>query len=337
MIKGIDVCEKCGKKLILKSRSLGFTTVFADYFKENNFICNECKDMKNSKIIMTVGLPGSGKTFWSKQMKKDNPRKYKLVSKDDLRLLLDDGVWSKDNEDFVLEIRDSIIIKSIEKGYDVIVHDTNFGNRHFNDINVIASLMSNEKRNITVETKDFTDVPLKTCIERDALRGAKSVGKKVIMDMYAKYLLNKKVMVQDEKAPHAIISDLDGCVATNQGQRGWYDWHLVHLDDENLYVTNILRAMKNTHKIIIVSGRDGSCYDLTKKWLEDKNIPFDVLLMRKAGDIRKDTIVKEEIFNEFIKEKYYIESVIDDRTCVADMWRSLGLKTLQCGDPAFEF
>lgn len=293
--------------------------------------------MKNNKIIMTIGVPGSGKTFWAHQRQKDNPGKYKLVSKDDLRLLLDGGVWSKENEEFLLEIRDSIIIKSIEKGYDVIVHDTNFGDRHFRDISALASSLSNEKRNITVETKDFTDVPLKTCLERDALRGEKSVGKKVILDMYTKYLLNKNVMVQDEKAPHAIISDLDGCVATNQGQRGWYDWDKVYLDDENLYVTNILRAMKKTHKIIIVSGRDGSCYEMTKKWLEDKRVPFDLLLMRRAGDMRKDTIVKEEIFNEFIKEKYYIESVIDDRNCVADMWRSLGLKTLQCGDPAFEF
>lgn len=39
------------------------------------------------------------------------------------------------------------------------------------------------------EYKDFTDVPVETCIERDKLRpGDESIGEAVIMNFYNKYL-----------------------------------------------------------------------------------------------------------------------------------------------------
>jgi len=50
--------------------------------------------------------------------------------------------------------------------------------------------------------------------------------------------------------------------------------------------------------------------------------------MRKAGDNRKDSIVKYEILQELIKE-YYIEYVFDDRDQVVKMWREAGLRCLQ--------
>ncbi len=292
--------------------------------------------MKNQTILILQGLPASSKTTFAKELQKKEPNRWKRTNKDELRLMVDNGLWSRDNEKLIIEIRDSIIIKSIQAGYNVIVDDTNFSPEHINNIRVMASLLESDDRHVNVEIK-FFDVPLQTCLERDALRGDKSVGKKVIMEMYIKYVKKDIVLDQDVKAPRAIISDIDGCIATNQGQRGFYDWDKVYLDDENLYVTNIIRAMSKKYKIIIVSGRDGSCYDMTKKWLEDHKIPFDILLMRKKGDMRSDEIVKREIFDGFIRNKYYIESVIDDRPKVARTWRALGLKTLQCGDPDIEF
>lgn len=332
------VCKKCGEMLILKSRTIGPSVRLLHEDKPLTYTCDKCKSMKNIKIIMTVGLPASGKSTWAHQMQKDNPGKFKLVSKDDLRLLLDSGVWSSKNEDFLLEIRDSIIIKSLQEGYDVIVHDTNFGDKHFRDINIIASLMSSDdKRNVTVETKDFTDAPVQECIKRDALRGDKSVGKKVIIQMYDKYVKKEVVLEQDKNAPKAVCVDIDGSLSDSKGRRGFYDWNKVHLDDCNEYLANVIRLMSKTYKVIVLSGRDGSCYDLTKKWLEDNNIPFDMLLMRKVGDMRPDDIVKEEIFDEFILGKYYVESIFDDRMKVTRMWRRKGLNVFQLGDPEIEF
>jgi hypothetical protein len=52
--------------------------------------------------------------------------------------------------------------------------------------------------------------------------------------------------------------------------------------------------------------------------------------MRKNNDQRKDSIIKFELFENHIKDKYYVELVVDDRQQVVDMWRrKLGLTCLQ--------
>jgi len=51
--------------------------------------------------------------------------------------------------------------------------------------------------------------------------------------------------------------------------------------------------------------------------------------MRPTGDNRKDAIVKREIFDREIRDRYRILFVLDDRNQVVDMWRELGLTCLQ--------
>jgi hypothetical protein len=51
--------------------------------------------------------------------------------------------------------------------------------------------------------------------------------------------------------------------------------------------------------------------------------------MRGNDDNRCDSIVKEEIYNEYIKDKYNVLAVFDDRDRVVDMWRRIGLPTYQ--------
>jgi hypothetical protein len=51
--------------------------------------------------------------------------------------------------------------------------------------------------------------------------------------------------------------------------------------------------------------------------------------MRRSGDNRCDSIVKEEIYREHIEGKYNVLAVFDDRDRVVDMWRRLGLLCLQ--------
>jgi hypothetical protein len=57
--------------------------------------------------------------------------------------------------------------------------------------------------------------------------------------------------------------------------------------------------------------------------------------MRAESDFRKDSIVKKELFDNHIKNKYFIEYVLDDRNQVVDMWRDMGLKCLQVQEGNF--
>jgi hypothetical protein len=82
-------------------------------------------------------------------------------------------------------------------------------------------------------------------------------------------------------------------------------------------------------KVILLSGRDESCREETDKWLDRWGIFYDQLIMRTANDNRKDSIIKEELFNEHIKNKYNIHAVFDDRDQVVAVWRKLGLKCFQ--------
>ncbi len=58
------------------------------------------------------------------------------------------------------------------------------------------------------------------------------------------------------------------------------------------------------------------------QFLANNWIDFDLLLMRKSNDNRKDTIIKREIFEADIKNFYFIEFILDDRNQVVDLWRN---------------
>ena len=51
--------------------------------------------------------------------------------------------------------------------------------------------------------------------------------------------------------------------------------------------------------------------------------------------MRKDSVVKQEMFMAHIAMKYNVLYVLDDRNQVVQLWRSLGLKCLQVADGAF--
>jgi hypothetical protein len=299
---------------------------------------------KKQKIILTVGLQGSGKDFWAKKMIDDNPGVYKRVNKDLLREMLDNSHWSKKNEEFVKKVRDFIVELSLKDGHNVIVSDTNFDPSHKERMEQISwqlgKLMGYDYQTedtirdpiADIEIKDFTDVPLTECIRRDALR-PNSVGKKVILDTYKRYLMKPfKQLEQNNKLPKAIICDLDGSLCL-KGDRDIYDESKIYLDIINQPVLEILKGLDSKTTIIFCSGRTDSCYEQTKKWIDDNvlrslNNQRYLLLMRKTDDKRGDEIVKKEIYDNEIKGKYFIKFIIDDRKKVKRMWVNEGLFVL---------
>lgn len=277
------------------------------------------------KVIITKGLPGSGKSTWAKQYVDQFPNAVKRINKDDLRAMLDNSGHSKDMEKFVLEVRDSIILLALKNGKHVIVDDTNLAPKHEAHIRELVKGLAE------VEIKDFTHVPIDVCIQRD-LERQKSVGEKVIRSMYNQFLVKKELYMEDFDLPKAIIVDVDGTLA-HMDMRGPYDWDKVWSDVLDPDVANIVSAYKG--RVIVMSGRDSVCRQMTKEWLEKHEIPYDLLLMRPEGNQEKDAIIKRRLFDEHIRGKFHVEYVLDDRNQVVEMWRNMGLKCFQVAEGDF--
>ncbi|MFN8670938.1 MAG: AAA family ATPase [Candidatus Sericytochromatia bacterium] len=275
-------------------------------------------------LYITKGLPASGKSTWAKEFVDKSDGRVINICKDDLRAMLHNEKHSSGREDFVMQIRDMITIKAFENHQSVIWSDTNLNSIHEQRARELVIPYK-----ALVEIKDFTDVPVKTCIERD-LKRLKSVGEKVIKDTWKKYIKPPTFKIsQDSSLPKTIICDMDGTLALID-HRNAYNAAKCEDDLLNESVANVVNSYyKNDYKILLVSGRKEEFREQTENWLKKYKIPYHLLIMRKEGDYRKDNIVKKELFDTYIKDKYYIEFVLDDRDQVVEMWRDLGFSCFQ--------
>lgn len=137
-------------------------------------------------------------------------------------------------------------------------------------------------------------------------------------------------------APRAVIVDLDGTVALRTGDRSPYDWQRVGEDEPNLPVIELVQVLaKAGFRIIGMSGRDEECYRQSESWLLHHGVPVDELWMRRRKDNRSDDVVKLELFDRHVRDRYDVAWVIDDRDQVVKAWRSIGLTVLQVAEGDF--
>lgn len=292
------------------------------------------------KIIMLKGLPGSGKSTWAKEQQKLGS--YVRISKDDIRPML--GGYSSRREKEVIRIRNRLIEEAIGIRRSVIIDDTNLNPIHERTLSQIA-----KKLGVKFEINDsFLKISPEECIQRDLHRGEKAVGASVIWDMYYKWVApeSRATLEANFEKPRCVIVDVDGTLAHNTSGRSFYDFTKVDKDTPDPFVSCMVDALFNYGqerngerypRIIIVSGREETCREETENWLDKNFIPYDELYMRKAEDNRADAIVKKEIYDNYIKDRYAVLGVIDDRPVVCRMWRSLGFRVAQVGNPYTEF
>ena len=297
-----------------------------------------------TSLLITRGLPGCGKTTYARAWVAEDREHRARVNRDDLRLMLDDGQFVKGvTEPRILAARDAAILSLLSKGVDTISDDTNLPQRTARDL---AKLAKRTGAELTVI--DLTDVPLATCLERNAARTDKPpVPEAAIRDMHARYLAGRTYPLPQPEEPaadadelaryepkpgtrKAVLVDIDGTTAL-MSARSPFDETRVHEDRPNVPVITVIRAMAAAgNDVVFLSGRTDGCRTATHEWLcEHLRIPFQGLYMRAAGDFRKDAMVKRELFDRHIRDRYDVTCVLDDRDQVVAAWRELGLTCLQ--------
>jgi predicted kinase len=275
--------------------------------------------------------------------------------------------FRKSNESFIIQMRDSLIIEALNQGLSVICDDTNFGDKHaLRFMQIAREYEDRSKKRCEVVKLDFTGVPLEECIRRDALRGDKAVGKGVIMRMYEQHLHDPsqplpeykksfakrpvlpKYVPPVEGLPRVVICDLDGTLAdiSVREELGlMFDASRCdELDTINEPVRMTLMALVanvDIDKIIFMSGRQEkereptlrfiqNCFPNWVVWNEGGCSHLYELHMRATGDMRKDAIVKKELFDAHVHGIYNPVLVLDDRNSVVDLWRK------EIGIPCFQ-
>jgi len=285
------------------------------------------------KIIVCRGLPSSGKSFWAKEFVKNNKGWIRL-SNDEFRLMFFNRQFDKGDTGSIDYARDVLTEHFMKyRKSNLIIDNTNLSDKRINEYKKLA-----DEHGYDFEIKSFTDVPLKLCIERDKYREY-SVGEKVIRQMYNQFLKKEPLKISyDPNKIDAIWLDVDGSIAIHDPKiRSPYQEQLAGQDKVNEPVRKTIELFyKAGYKIVVCSGRDhGRGYEVTKKWFEDNKIPFDYMYLRNAGDVRPDTVIKKEIYERELKDKFNIVMCLDDRNSVVNMLREIGLDVFQVAEGDF--
>jgi predicted kinase len=139
-------------------------------------------------LYITIGISGSGKSTWAKEQQAARPDEVRIVTMDDWRFA-SGSQFCKADEKVVKDANEFFIESWLNAGYDVIVADTNLGERNRRRWAQIAQRCSTDDDRITVQDMWF-DVELQVCISRVHDRhdsGGHDVPEHVIRSQHENY------------------------------------------------------------------------------------------------------------------------------------------------------
>lgn len=276
---------------------------------------------------MLSGLPASGKSTRAKEIVAQG--NWIRVNRDLLRTMLHFDKWTGKNEEMTTLIEMGIARRALLLNKNVVVDDCNLNPKNKE---MWAEVARESEASFSTER---IDTGWMECVMRDKDR-PNAVGSIVIKNMAIQYGL------ETFKPDSIVICDIDGTLADCEHRKHWLkgekkDWKgffsEMHKDTVRKEVATKIIDLYNKGKgIIFVSARPEGYRDITLKWLEENGLGFGfTILMRRDGDSRPDTEVKQQILSTFFKDKSVIHKVIDDRPSVIRMWRANGLEVEDVG------
>ncbi len=170
---------------------------------------------------------------------------------------------------------------------------------------------------------------------------------------FCRFVTARAVEVYASGRTPAIVTDRDGtpasvawCAPSEDGRSGWHRFNMgLPFDALVPYVRDLVHAAPSptVHRFMF-SGRaqgdrpgENFRYWQMVAWLRKVDLRVDDLLMREAGDQRRDSIIKNEFVDAVEAKGFTIVAAIDDRQQVCDeVWRARGIPLVQVVDPAIE-
>lgn len=124
------------------------------------------------------------------------------------------------------------------------------------------------------------------------------------------------------------------------------DWDAFHAecdkDEPIVPICNLVRELADADWcIILITGRGSGNRWTTEEWLSKRDVPYDLLLMRKEGDHSPDIEVKQAWLDLIRSGELSVpgmqqpEIAIEDRARTIKMWRDNGIMALQCDEGDF--
>ena len=286
-------------------------------------------------ITLLIGISGSGKSTYAKK----SHLRTVVVSRDQIREAFRTPRYYEspllaEYEAFVTETEHAQIAAAHAARFHVIVDDTNLTPR------IIKGFM---QRHTSARFEyHLFDVPLSVAMERVAQR-VNPIPLHRLHAQHAKLLALLPVLPQlfattplspislNPELPHAVIVDLDGTLA-QMSDRNAYDPTRVEEDTMDPTVYEVMCALP--YQKVLCSGRSEEAREGTERWLRRHGVPYVELHLRPKGDMRPDTVVKEEMWRA-LATRYHLKFLLDDRNTVVAHGRRLGLKVWQVQEGAF--
>lgn len=138
-----------------------------------------------------------------------------------------------------------------------------------------------------------------------------------------------------------VIVDLDGTLSDGTHRlhllptkdlhltESWREFNGAAIGDSPIQNTiDVVNALwKAGMLVIILTGRSDEVETDTMIWLDRHRVKYDYMIMRRASDNRKDTVIKEEVLRAIGMK--HIVCAFDDSPNVIKHFRSLGITTYQ--------
>lgn len=139
-----------------------------------------------------------------------------------------------------------------------------------------------------------------------------------------------------------VICDLDGTLFDASHREhlircpepNWAEFFARCGDDPPKWdVARLVKRLSVSHHVVYISGRPESVRRETENALARVDLPPGPLYLRADDDFRPDHVIKREVYETHLRDRVWL--VLEDRSSVVKMWRSLGLTCLQVAEGDF--